>query len=63
MVGQRQHIEHIFMLEIIKLFHVIEESLLIADEVVKLEMVVNPLARNVFSTLFEEVLGEVFEAI
>jgi hypothetical protein len=51
------------MLEIIKLFHVIEESLLIANEVVKLEMVVNPLARNVFSTLFEEVLGKVFETV
>ena len=63
MERQRYDLDHVFVLQLVVLPQVVEKSLLVANEIVKLEMIVYFLPQMVSLPLFEEVLGEVSQPV
>lgn len=63
MICKRNHLKNIFLLKIIVLFHIVKESLFVADEIVKLKMVVNSFIRDILASWPEEIFLEALQSV
>lgn len=50
MISKRNNFENIFLLKIIVLFHVVKEGLFVANEIVKLKMIVDSFIRDILAS-------------
>jgi hypothetical protein len=60
--SQRYDLKYILLQEIIVLFQIVKKSLLVADEIVELKMIVDSFVCRIFS-LFEEIVFKVFYSV